>query len=227
MNGIKFVKYGAVVAAAVLVAATAKVNAMTVTWGSASTETAVALNGGVLAVPQGDLVEIGVFKNNMSDAAITALGVNPTAIQTAFNAWSTDTVGDSTTSAGAWGDPSSALGAGYFTSNAFIVVFNAATAGAATQVAVIKGPATASVGDNWVFPASDGASGLTFVFDALSAGNVLIGSFESGTFDDSAKDDYFGSGANAVVLAAVPEPSTYMLVGSGLLGLLALRRRRS
>jgi hypothetical protein len=39
--------------------------------------------------------------------------------------------------------------------------------------------------------------------------------------------DDFGSTAEFVPLKIVPEPSTVMLVGTGLLGLLALRRRRS
>src|ERR1017187_1454302 len=232
MNGIKLVKYSAVIAAAVLLASTGRVNAMTVGWQNDAGETAITLNGGTVGLAVGDIVELGIFKNNMSNAAISALflGVpgNGTAIQSAFNVWASGAIGDGGsggTVLGAFAENSGPAGAGYFTSNAFLVVFNVTSVGGisgATQMGVFKGPSTgATSGDNWLFPATDGSTANFAVADITGA-NVLIGSYGSGTYDDSAANGatgWYGSGANALELAqVVPEPSTYMLVGMGLLG---------
>jgi hypothetical protein len=197
----------------------AQVNAMKVDW-QTGTNTALTLADGVTGVPQGSLVELGIFKNGLSDAAIAALGVNPTAIQNAFSVWASDTIGDNTEAEGAFGLTSDSPGIGFFSSSAFLVVFNNINPSLATQVGVIKGP--------WVFPASNGAAMSTFDVDDLSAANVLIGGYAAGAYSDTTLNGgtgWFGDGANSVELA-VPEPSTYALVSMGLLGAWGLHRRR-
>ena len=219
MNGNKIAAYTAVMAIVLLGVSAAQVNAMKVTW-QTGTNTALTLADSVTGVPQGSLVELGIFKNGLSDGAIAALGVNPTAIQNAFSVWASDTIGDSTAAEGAFGLASDSPGMGFFGSSAFLVVFNNGNPTLATQVGVIKGP--------WVFPASNGAAMTTFNVDDLNAANVLIGGYAAGAYSDTALNGgtgWFGDGANSVELA-VPEPSTYALVSMGLLGAWGLHRRR-
>jgi hypothetical protein len=197
----------------------AQVNAMKVDW-QTGTNTAVTLADGMTGVPQGSLVELGVFKNGLSDTAIAALGVNPTAIQNAFSVWASDTIGDNTDAEGAFGMASDSPGTGFFSLSAFLVVFNNLNPSLATQVGVMKGP--------WVFPASNGAPMATFTVDDVTASMVLIGGYAPGAYSDSTLNGgtgWFGDGANSVELA-IPEPSTYALVSMGLLGALGLHRRR-
>lgn len=182
-------------------------------------------------VAHGSLVELGIFKNGMSDAAISALGATPTAIQSDFSVWATAHVGDNTDITpidGTFLASSSAPGAGYFGSNAFLVVFNSNTVGAATQVGVFEGRTTGTPygGDPWVFPTSDVAPARDFLIDNLSASNVLIGGYGVGTYSND--NIWFGSDVNALKLAVVPvpEPTTYAFVGMALLGACGLRRHR-
>ena len=220
MNGNKITAHIAVMAVVLLGVSAAQVNAMKVDW-QANGNTALTLADGVTGVPQGSLVELGIFKNGLSDAAITALGVNPTTIQNAFSVWASDTIGDNIDAAGAFGAASDSPGIGFFSSSAFLVVFNNSNPSLATQVGVIKGP--------WVFPASDGAALLTFTVDDVTAAMVLIGGYGSGTYSDTTLNgakNWFGDGANSVELAVLPEPATYALVSMGLLAALSLHGRR-
>jgi len=213
MNRIGLSTYRALVAAALCLTA-AHVNAMTVSWFTSGH--AIALADGTTGVPQGDKVYLGIFKNNLSDAAITALGNNNpnavTDIMAQFNVWNSGAIGDNTGVVGAFGESSGALGQNFFTSNAFLVVINSTNPATATQIGVYKGP-TVNVtgGDPWTFPASDGSPPPSFSIDSLTATNVLVGGYSAGTYDDcNANGDtcWFGSNVDALTLAAAPLPFT-------------------
>ena len=228
----------AVVAAALLCVSTTRVNAMAVNWGI-SGYTALTLADGTTGVPDGDYVGLGMFKNDMSNAAITALDANPTAIMDNFIAWKSDVVGNDGFGGnlgvvGAFAAVNTmGPGSGFFTSNAFLVVANNANPLLATQIGVFRGPLTVSgvYGYPWLFPASDTTPTTTFSIDDLSAPNVLIGGFSTFTYDDNTANGatgWFGLGANSLKLAVVPvpEPATFALVGMGLLGAWGFRRHR-
>ena len=213
MNRIGLSTYRALVAAA-LCLTTARVNAMTVSWFTSGH--AIALADGTTGVPLGDKVYLGIFKNNLSDAAITALGNNNpnavTDIMAQFNVWNSGAIGDGTGVVGAFTESSGALGQNFFTSNAFLVVINSTNPATATQIGVYKGP-TVNVtgGDPWTFPASDGSPPPSFSIDSLTATNVLVGGYSAGTYDDcNANGDtcWFGSNVDALTLAAAPLPFT-------------------
>ena len=221
MNGIKLVS--AVIVAAALCVSTAKVNAMTVNW-SANGGTAIALNDGLTGVPEGDAVYLGIFKNNLSNAAITALWTGnanaATDILNNFNIFLQDVMGDNGVGVGGFGANNTiSPGLNFFTSNMFLIVVNNATGpGGVSQIGVWNG--------NMAFPASDGAAAGSIDADNLLLANTLVGNYISGGWQGPT--DWFSTGANELVLAnIVPEPSTYMLVAMGLLGAWGLRRRRS
>ena len=222
MNGTKLVS--AVIVAVALCVSTAKVNAMTVNW-SANGNTAIALNNGVDGVPVGDQVYLGIFKNNLSNAAITALWTGnanaATDILNAFTIWNQDVMGNGGVGVGGFGAVNNINpGNNMFNSNAFLIVVNNATGpGGVSQIGVWN---TAML-----FPSTDTASPGSFDTDSLIAGDTLVGNYIASGWQNG-NYDWFSQGANELVLAnIVPEPSTYMLVAMGLLGAWGLRRRRS
>lgn len=73
--------------------------------------------------------------------------------------------------------------------------------------------------------ASGGGSLAHITFAALAAGSSTL-AFSDAIFLDSALND-IAVVAGAGTLQAVPEPSTFLLFGAGLIGVGALRRRRA
>ena len=160
-------------------------------------------------LPQGDLVAIGTF-GTLSDAAISALAT-PSAVWSAFSSYATGAIGDgeNSTAVGVLWEDSEADGTGFYGKTVYVVAFNASSAASASGMWVGKGP--------WSFSANDSA----YDFGELTAANVLIGSYANGAFYNPYQDDTY----DALVL--VPEPSTFLLVGVGLVGVLGMMRRRS
>ena len=169
----------------------------------------------------GSLVAVGNF-GALDDAAVIALGANPTAIWSAFEPWATGAIGDGTFVEGSFEISSGASGEGFFNEQIYLVAFNAPSAASATQVGVFKGPAAlAAYGDTWIFPPEDFAT-KNIVTDALDASHVLIGSYGTLTYYNA---DWWGGYVNA--LALIPEPTSAMLVGVSLFGAFLMRRRKA
>lgn len=214
---------------ALLLIGSIRVQAMTVLWDSSSNITGLTLADQTTGVPIGGLLLLGNFPT-LSDAEVIALGANPVALTNNFAIWASSTIGTGTSTdpdgVGSFQATSISPGTGFFSEQAYLIVFNTGNPLTATQVGVFKGPTTGnSNGDPWIFPASDEAVPPVFtVDDFTSATGVLIGSFGIGTFNSPWSGN---NGINALALEVIPEPSTWLLVGSGLVGLALLRRRKA
>jgi hypothetical protein len=236
MNGKMIFKFAAV-AAAVVCVASAHVYAATVNFAADDSNFFGLANG--TPVPVGDAVYIGQF--SISDAAVSALEAGGTVSQANYNTLVSDFVPLNVTAlqlmGTGTGNPPDATSAGAIASAwlgtnpafangaIYVMVVNSATTVGASQVGVFRGDTS------WTFPAvmTTGSVGID-TDNALTA--PLIGSFVGGLagttvpFNESAN----GSGNSTIGLLelapiAVPEPSSVMLVVTGLLGMLGLRRR--
>jgi PEP-CTERM motif len=165
----------------------------------------------------GDLIEIGTFATAPTNGSPSLAGF------TVFASTLTDTGG----SAGVFSFSQTASDTGFSHDQIYVVAFNNATGINPSQEGIYyvndannaawKFPATADVPNSTTIDMQDlFVSGSSV---SLKPGATIV--FGGATVDNANAD-------NALELATiVPEPSTWMLVGTGLIGLLGLRRRRS
>lgn len=205
----------AIVAAATLMAAISSQAAnITVTW-DAFQSTGVALaGGGITPVPQGNTIQIGYF------TIAPTIGSSSLAN---FVPWATSTINDGFD--GFWSTSSTldeaATATGVNGGQIYLVV-----QAPGSQLGIYSSSLS-----SWKFPTSASVPNFTsidlqdLVTGAGTAGNALAGSaqiiFGSGVFFNA------GDSSSYLKLGVVPEPSTALLVGAGLLGLVGLRRRSS
>ena len=219
-NGIKYLVAGLVATGLAMSSSYANV---TVAWGTAST-TYLSDSGGAATdatqLAPGDLLEIGTWA--VAPVGVTLATVNATLAS--FEVFGTGTINNGP---GAFSLNSTALAAPLFNGQQiYLVAYNAAHTEAgifystlASWTMPADGPtASTTIDPANLFGANDGVSGTL-----AAAGHVVWG----GTaFDGSG-----GPGLSYSLLdtanIVVPEPSSVVLVVTGLLGLLGLRRRHS
>ena len=208
-NGIKYLVAG-LVATGLTVSSYATITATL----NAASNSYVTDNTGAANYLTGDLVEIGAFS------------VAPTVGSPSLANFTVFATG--LTSSGGFSVSKTLNPAGAFShTQVYLVVFNQANANiiGTTQLAI------ADVNDasntSWRFPAdADVPSSTLIELDSLfngTTGNLATGA--QILFGGHAQDP---SGPyNMLETGLIPEPSTWVLVGTGLVGLLGLRRRRS
>jgi len=173
-------------------------------------------NTGAANYLSGDLVEVGAF------SVAPTVGSPSLANFVVFGTALTGTGG----LAGTVSLSKNASDVGFSHTQIYMVVFNNATGVGATQEGIFD-VALASK-PSWKFPATADVPNSTAIdvqdlFVAGGSANLAPGA--QVVFGGKGTDP---SGPFSLAeTALVPEPSTWMLVGTGLLGLLGLRRRRS
>jgi len=231
MKGIKEMNKGIkqliAVAAVAGLAASSYAGNITVNW-SAFSNTGVALQGTTTGVPGGDFMEIGYWTGSSPTVGSSSLS--------GFVPWVTGQMGQG--NAGGPGffsiasgpSPEQGTATGINTRQIYMVIFNAATQGAATQMGIFSDTAS-----NWEFPLSSSLTPTTgidienLVNNPATAGNSLAAGaqviYGGGPAFLASDPQNSGGPSSYMQLKVIPEPSTWVLVGTGLLGLLGLRRR--
>lgn len=114
---------------------------------------------------------------------------------------------------------------------AFGVVFTDVDRARTTSIEYF-GANSKSLGKFYVPPANNGLSFLGVKFDggeliskvSITTGNTVLGPNDGGTVDVVAMDDFIYAEPKSAASAGAPEPRTWLLVSSGVVGLLWRRR---
>ncbi|MGD0058962.1 MAG: PEP-CTERM sorting domain-containing protein [Verrucomicrobiia bacterium] len=206
----------ALVAALLSVGLTASSHAglITVNW-SAEADTYLAdYNGSYL--PVGDFIEIGTFASGPVIGSPSLAG---------FLQFAPGTIGEGGVGDGAFDISSNGSDLGVANDQIYFVMFNAPTPALATEEAILD--ISDSVASNWRFPAGyDIINSTSFdlqqmVSNAGTPGATLV---PGATIVYGARLAYDPAGYTQIQF--IPEPSSYALVGTGLIALLGLMRRR-
>jgi hypothetical protein len=224
-NGIKYLVAG-LVATGLTVSSYATVSASFSTGSDTFITDSGGTNDEATMLANGDLIEIGTFAT--APSGVTA--ANVATVLGSFEVFGTGSVNEG---AGAFSlGAANTAGATFTGKQLYLVAFNNTTGSSANgqEVAILSSSisgwtmpadsATASVGiDPGDLVSGGGGANATL----LGSANVVYGGFVNQ--NTTADGGPFSLFTTAVI--GVPEPSTYVLVGTGLLGLLGLRRRRS
>lgn len=206
MKSIKYIVAGLILAGF----AASSQAVITVNWAS-NFNTFLTDNTGAANYLTGDLVEIGTF------ASAPTIGSSSLAGFSVF---------DSTLAvAGAISASSTFPGGATFGHNQiYLVVFNAATAGLATQEGIFFVDMASNAA--WRFPADADTINTT----KIDLQDMYVGTDGAGAAATGATVVFGATGQDGSgpyhLLETVPEPSSYALVGMGLLGAIGLIRRR-
>jgi len=211
-NGIKYLVAGLVATGITMSSYAAGI---TVNWAT-SQNTFIADNTGSLNYLSGDLIEVGAFTSGPT------IGSSSLANFVVFGT----TLSATGLGAGSFSASHNGSDVGFAHTQIYLVAFNNATGIGATQEGIYF--VNDANNANWKFPAaSDTITTTTFdLQDLFTNGTTAQPAAGATVVFGSTGVDTSGP-SNMVELKVVPEPSTWMLVGTGLLGLLGLRRRRS
>jgi hypothetical protein len=184
---------------------------ITVNW-SAFDVTGLALtNMAVTPVPSGNLIEIGTYTNTPSLANL---------LNGSFQVFATGLMGANGGGPGFWRVSSITSDAGFAGSRIYIVVYNGSTTNTSTQWGIFS-----STLASWTFPTSPNST-------TIDIEDLLASTGSSPTLKASAQIIagsglvYDGIGRDYLKLNVIPEPSTFALVGYGLLAAIAVAAKR-
>lgn len=217
-NGIKYLVAG-LVATGLTVSSYATV---TVSWGTFGNSFISDSGGAATDATQlapGDLLEIGTFAT--APGVVTLANVQ--SVLASFEVFGSGTINQG---AGAFTlSSANTAGATFGGNQIYLVAYNAATSGAASQAGIYF--ASDAGVPAWKMPADGPTANTTIDVADIFGANSGVSATPSANGHIVYGGTAFDSGGFSLLTTAsiVPEPSTWMLVGTGLLGLLGLRRR--